>query len=72
MMEATHTHPFDAGSGRSSTDVLDDKLRLALGRGLVAAYADVIQEPIPDRLKVWLHRLENRNGAHREGANDAR
>ena len=67
MMEARHTNPFDAASGRSSKGVVDDKLRLALGRGLAAAYADVIQEPIPERLKAWLHRLESRNGAHGDG-----
>jgi hypothetical protein len=69
MMEATHTNPFDAGSGRSSSGVFDDKLRLALGRGLAAAYADVVQEPIPERLKVWIHRLESRNGPNSDGRN---
>ena len=49
-MEAMHSNPFNAGSGRSRRDKFDDKLRLALGRGLAAAYAEVLHEPIPDRL----------------------
>jgi hypothetical protein len=60
-MEAMHSNPFNAGSGRSRRDKFDDKLRLALGRGLVAAYADVLREPIPERLQHWLRRLELRD-----------
>jgi hypothetical protein len=61
MMEAMHSNPFNAGSGRSRRDKLDDKLRLALGRGLAAAYAEVLHEPIPERLQHWLRRLESRD-----------
>ena len=61
MMEAMHSNPFNAGSGRSRRDKFDDKLRLALGRGLAAAYADVLREPIPERLQHWLRRLESRD-----------
>jgi hypothetical protein len=56
-----HSNPFNAGSGRSRRDKFDDKLRLALGRGLAAAYADVLREPIPERLQHWLRRLESRD-----------
>lgn len=59
MMEAMH-NPFNASNGRGRRDKLDDKLRLALGRGLVAAYADVLREPIPERLQLWLRQLESR------------
>ena len=60
MMEAMHGNPFNAGSSRSQRDKLDNKLRLALGRGLAAAYAEVLQEPIPERLQLWLRQLESR------------
>ena len=60
MMEAMHSNPFDTGSSRSQADKLDNKLRLALGRGLAAAYAEVLQEPIPERLQLWLRQLESR------------
>jgi Anti-sigma factor NepR len=58
MMEATHLNPFNGGEARSKRDRIDDKLRLALGRGLVAAYADVVREPIPETMRVWLRQLE--------------
>jgi hypothetical protein len=58
MMEATHINPFNGGETRSRRDRIDDKLRLALGRGLAAAYADVIREPIPETMRVWLRQLE--------------
>jgi hypothetical protein len=60
MMEAMHSNPFNAGTGRSRRDKFDDKLRLALGRGLAAAYAEVLREPIPERLQTWLRQLESR------------
>ncbi len=59
-MEATHSNPFNAGSSRSQRDKLDNKLRLALGRGLAAAYAEVLREPIPERLQTWIRQLEMR------------
>lgn len=58
-MEAAHSNPFNA-SNRSRRDKFDDKLRLALGRGLAATYAEVLQEPIPERLQLWLRQLERR------------
>jgi hypothetical protein len=58
MMEA-HTNPFNAGA-RPRRNKFDDKLRLALGRGLMAAYADVLREPIPERLQHWVRRLESK------------
>jgi len=57
-MEATHSNPFNAGDSRSRRDKFDNKLRLALGRGLAATYAEVLREPIPERLQQWLRRLE--------------
>ena len=51
-------NPFNGGDGRSRRDKLDDKLRLALGRGLAAAYADVVREPIPETMRMWLRQLE--------------
>jgi hypothetical protein len=60
MMEATDFNPFNAGNSRPQRDKLDDKLRLALGRGLAAAYSEVLREPIPERLQLWLQRLEAR------------
>ena len=60
-MEAMHSNPFNAGSGRSERNKLDNKLRLALSRGLVAAYSEVLREPIPERLQQWLRRLESRD-----------
>ena len=58
MMEATHLNPFNGSDPRSRRDKIDDKLRLALGRGLAAAYADVIREPIPETMRMWLRQLE--------------
>ncbi|HEX2725544.1 MAG TPA: hypothetical protein VHN20_06970 [Beijerinckiaceae bacterium] len=58
MMEATHINPFNGGDARPRRDKIDDKLRLALGRGLAAAYADVIREPIPETMRMWLRQLE--------------
>ena len=60
MMEAMHSNPFNAGTNRPRRDKFDDKLRLALGRGLAAAYAEVLSEPIPERLQLWLRQLESR------------
>jgi hypothetical protein len=60
MMEAMHSNPFNASTNRSRRDKFDDKLRLALGRGLAAAYAEVLHEPIPERLQLWLRELESR------------
>jgi hypothetical protein len=60
VMEAMHSNPFNAGDSRSRRDKFDNKLRLALGRGLAATYADVLREPIPERLQQWLRRLESR------------
>jgi Anti-sigma factor NepR len=59
-MEAINSNPFNGGDGRSRRDKFDNKLRLALGRGLAATYADVLREPIPERLQQWLRRLETR------------
>ena len=59
-MEAMHSNPFSAGSSRSQRDKLDNKLRLALGRGLAAAYAEVLREPIPERMQFWIRQLEAR------------
>ncbi len=59
-MEAMYNNPFNTGNRRSQADKLDNKLRLALGRGLAAAYAEVLQEPIPERLQLWLRQLESR------------
>ena len=59
-MEAMHSNPFDGSDSRSRRDKFDNKLRLALGRGLAAAYAEVLREPIPERLQEWLPRLESR------------
>ena len=59
-MEAINSNPFNGGDGRSRRDKFDNKLRLALGRGLAATYADVLREPIPERLQQWLRRLESR------------
>jgi hypothetical protein len=59
MMEAMQ-NPFNPGNTRPRRDKLDDKLRLALGRGLAAAYSEVLREPLPERLQVWLQRLETR------------
>ena len=58
MMEATHINPFNGSDARPRRDKIDDKLRLALGRGLAAAYADVIREPIPETMRMWLRQLE--------------
>ena len=60
-MEAMNSNPFGASNSRSQRDKIDTKLRLALGRGLAAAYADVLHEPIPERLQEWLRRLESRD-----------
>lgn len=59
-MEAMHSNPFNASDGRSGRNKLDNKLRLALSRGLAAAYAEVLREPIPERLQLWLRQLESR------------
>ena len=59
-MEAAHSNPFNAGDSRPRRDKFDDKLRLALGRGLASVYADVLREPIPERLQLWLRQLESR------------
>ncbi len=60
-MEAMNSNPFNGGDDvRSRRDKFDNKLRLALGRGLAATYADVLREPIPERLQQWLRRLESR------------
>ena len=59
-MEAMHSNPFNTGNSRSQRDKLDTKLRLALGRGLAAAYSEVLREPIPERMQSWIRRLELR------------
>ena len=59
-MEAIHSNPFNTGESRSRRNKFDDKLRLALGRGLAAAYADVLREPIPERMQMWIRQLELR------------
>lgn len=59
-MEAMQSNPFNAGDSRPRRDKLDNKLRLALGRGLAATYAEVLREPIPERLQLWLRQLELR------------
>jgi len=58
MMEAVKSNAFLSGEMRSSERRIDNKLRLALGRGLAAAYTDIVQEPIPERLQFWLRQLE--------------
>jgi hypothetical protein len=58
MMEAIKSNPFLSGEMRSPEKRIDDKLRLALGRGLAVAYTEVVQEPIPDNLQFWLRQLE--------------
>ena len=58
MMEAMKHNPFASGEMRAERSRIDNKLRLALGRGLAAAYADVVREPIPERLEFWLRQLE--------------
>jgi hypothetical protein len=58
MMEAVKSNAFLSGEMRSSERRIDNKLRLALGRGLAAAYTDIVREPIPERLQFWLRQLE--------------
>lgn len=58
-MEAMHSNPFNSGASRSAREKLDNKIRLALSRGLVATYAEVLGEPIPERLQLWIQRLES-------------
>ena len=58
MMEAVKSNAFLSGEMRSSEQRIDNKLRLALGRGLAAAYTDIVREPIPERLQFWLRQLE--------------
>ena len=60
MMEAGPMNPFNADHSHPRRDKLDDRLRLALGRGLAAAYSEVLREPIPERLEVWIKQLEAR------------
>jgi hypothetical protein len=57
-MEAVKASAFLSGEMRTSERQIDDKLRLALGRGLASAYTEVVREPIPERLQFWLHQLE--------------
>ena len=66
-MEAMQSNPFNTGTSRSQRTKVDNKLRLALGRGLAAAYAEVLREPIPERLQIWLRQLESRE--RQESAN---
>lgn len=66
-MEAIHSNPFNGDDGRSRRDKIDNKLRLALGRGLAATYAEVLREPIPERLQQWLRRLELRDRQEGDG-----
>ena len=65
-MEAMHNNPFEVSNSRSRRDKFDTKLRLAFGRGLAATYAEVLQEPIPERLQMWIRQLESRE---RQGSN---
>ena len=67
LMEAMQSNPVNAGDSRSRRDKLDNKLRLALGRGLAATYAEVLREPIPERLQLWIRELELRE---RQGNSD--
>ena len=57
-MEAVKASAFLSGEMRTSERRIDDKLRLALGRGLASAYTEVVREPIPERLQFWLRQLE--------------
>jgi hypothetical protein len=57
-MEAVKASAFLSGEMRTSERQIDDKLRLALGRGLASAYTEVVREPIPERLQFWLRQLE--------------
>ncbi len=66
-MEAMNSNPFNGGDSRSRRDKIDTKLRLAIGRGLAATYADVLREPSPERLQQWLRRLETRERQGSEG-----
>ena len=50
-MEAMHSNPFNVGDSRSRRDKLDNKLRLALGRGLAALLSlDNVEDLGADRL----------------------
>ncbi len=64
LMEAMKSNAFVSGEMRSSERRIDHKLRLALGRGLVAAYTDVVREPIPEHLQFWLRQLEVKDRRH--------
>jgi len=60
MLDAVRSNAFLPGEMRSPEKQINDKLRLALGRGLAAAYTEVVQEPIPESLQFWLRQLETR------------
>ena len=64
MLEAIRSNPLP-GRARSPEKQISDKLRLALGRGLAAAYTEVVQEPIPENLLFWLHQLETKERRRR-------
>jgi hypothetical protein len=64
-MEAMKSNAFLSGEMRSSERRIDDKLRLALGRGLATAYSEFVREPIPERLQFWLRQLEVKESRHR-------
>jgi hypothetical protein len=64
-MEAVKSNAFLSGEVRSSERRIDDKLRLALGRGLASAYTGVVREPIPENLQFWLRQLEARERQRR-------
>jgi hypothetical protein len=65
IMEAMRSNAFLSGELRSSERRIDNKLRLALGRGLATAYTDVVREPIPERLLFWLRQLEVKESRNR-------
>ncbi len=64
-MEAMKSNAFLSGEMRSSERRIDDKLRLALGRGLTTAYSEIVREPIPERLQFWLRQLEVKESRRR-------
>ncbi|HVL73266.1 MAG TPA: NepR family anti-sigma factor [Beijerinckiaceae bacterium] len=59
MLNTEKSNPFRHGETGSEA-FFDNKVRLALSRGLAQAYGEVLKEPIPPRLRDLVERLERR------------
>ena len=69
-MQVVHAPDWSVGLNSQSPNSLTDTVMLSrLGSGLRGLYKDILDEPLPEFLEVFIRELEQREQRHEPKAN---